>query len=79
MQRLTPKEKIVAGMLAQGFNGPGIAEVCGLTTNTVKMHLSRIYLKLDVPDRPELDKRVKLGVYLNCELFKIGLHEMQAA
>lgn len=42
------------GMLARGHNGYHIRDELGLSYNTVKTHVQRIYRKLDVHSQQEL-------------------------
>ncbi len=41
-------------MLARGHNGYHIRDELGLSNNTVKTHVQRIYCKLDVHSQQEL-------------------------
>lgn len=51
---LTPREQEILALLAQGRNAPHIAQTLGLSTGTVKNHISSIYRKVDVGDRQGL-------------------------
>lgn len=51
---LTNREREVLGMLARGHNGYHIRDELGLSYNTVKTHVQRIYRKLDVHSQQEL-------------------------
>ena len=53
--RLTPQERQVARLVAEGHTNPGVANALGLTTRAVELHLSRIYRKLGVRTRRELE------------------------
>lgn len=48
---LTPREREVLGLVAQGFSNKEIAEALVITTNTVKRHLKAIFEKLGVHTR----------------------------
>jgi RNA polymerase sigma factor (sigma-70 family) len=48
---LTPREREVLDLLAQGLTNKEIAERLVITTNTVKRHLKSVYSKLDVHTR----------------------------
>jgi DNA-binding CsgD family transcriptional regulator len=50
-QPLSPRELEVLGWVARGKSNSVIAEILGLSSNTVDTHLRRIYGKLDVTDR----------------------------
>jgi two-component system nitrate/nitrite response regulator NarL len=49
--KLTPREREVLTLLAEGRSGPEIAALLYLSPSTVKTHLSNIYDKLEVSDR----------------------------
>ncbi|MEV0847255.1 response regulator transcription factor [Streptomyces sp. NPDC049954] len=51
--QLTPRERAVLTMLADGRNTPYIAREFGLSVKTVRNYLSRIFGKLQVADRAE--------------------------
>jgi DNA-binding CsgD family transcriptional regulator len=51
---LSPQERRVAAMAAEGLNNREIAEALFLTRRTVEMHLTGAYRKLDVSGRQEL-------------------------
>lgn len=51
---LTPREREILALLAQGRNAPYIAQALSLSTGTVKNHISSIYRKVDVGDRQGL-------------------------
>lgn len=48
---LSPREQEVLGWVARGKSNSVIADIIGVSTNTVDTHLRRIYVKLDVCDR----------------------------
>ena len=51
---LTPTERRVVGLAAEGLSNPQIAERMFIARGTVKVHLSHIYEKLDVASRTQL-------------------------
>jgi DNA-binding CsgD family transcriptional regulator len=51
---LTPSERRVAGLAADGLSTPEIAQQLFVTVNTVESHLRRTYLKLGIHAREEL-------------------------
>jgi DNA-binding CsgD family transcriptional regulator len=53
---LTPSERRVAGLAADGLSTPEIAQQLFITVNTVESHLRRTYLKLGIHAREELAK-----------------------
>jgi DNA-binding NarL/FixJ family response regulator len=51
LDALTPREREVLALLAQGMTNKEIADQLVITTNTVKRHLKSIFVKLDVHTR----------------------------
>ncbi|MFN2231554.1 MAG: response regulator [Anaerolineae bacterium] len=51
LEQLTPREREVLELLAQGMTNKGIAETLVITTNTVKRHLKAVFSKLEVHTR----------------------------
>lgn len=54
VQSLTPSERRIGAMAAEGMSNPQIAQALFLTRRTVEMHLSNAYRKLDISSREEL-------------------------
>lgn len=79
MQRLTHNEIVLIHLIAEGLADADVARTCGTSVHTVKNQLQVVYRKLEIPGKGRGSKRIRLGVWFNYELFKIGLHEMQAA
>jgi PAS domain S-box-containing protein len=50
---LTPRELEVLGLMCQGLNDAQIVKRLGLTRNTVRNHVARVYTKADVHSRAE--------------------------
>ncbi|HXS45057.1 MAG TPA: response regulator transcription factor [Solirubrobacteraceae bacterium] len=48
---LSPREREVLGMIAEGRTAPAIARDLHLSTATIKTHLKTLYEKLGVSDR----------------------------
>jgi DNA-binding CsgD family transcriptional regulator len=48
---LSPREREVLALVAEGLSNPRIAVLLGLSEHTVKRHVANILLKLDVPTR----------------------------
>ncbi len=57
---LTEREKEVLQMIAKGYKNTDIADKLFVSENTIKTHIKHIYVKLDVKNRVEALKRVKL-------------------
>jgi DNA-binding CsgD family transcriptional regulator len=55
---LSPQQREVALLLAQGRTNPEIAEALGLTLNTASYHVKQVYAKLDVNDRDAVSERL---------------------
>ncbi|MEA2137457.1 MAG: hypothetical protein QOG56_607, partial [Solirubrobacteraceae bacterium] len=56
VQALTPSERRVAAMAAEGRTNPAIARALFVTAKTVEAHLSSTYRKLDISSRMQLPK-----------------------
>lgn len=54
MYRLTGREIPIMGLLLYGYSNKEIGLRLGITINTVKKHVSNIYSKLDINNRPQL-------------------------
>jgi DNA-binding CsgD family transcriptional regulator len=57
-ESLTPSEQRVAEMAASGMTNAEIAQALFVTRKTIEMHLSRVYRKLSVAGRDELEERL---------------------
>jgi DNA-binding CsgD family transcriptional regulator len=55
---LSPQQREVALLLAQGKTNPEIAQELGLTLNTASYHVKQVYAKLDVNDRDAVSDRL---------------------
>lgn len=56
--RLTPREEEVVALLAQGLSNAGIAARLVVSERTVDAHLRSAFVKLDLPEGPEQNRRV---------------------
>ncbi len=54
--RLTPREREILALVAQGYSNAQLARTLWVTEQTVKFHLSNIYRKLDVANRTEASR-----------------------
>jgi DNA-binding NarL/FixJ family response regulator len=59
VESLTPSERRVATMAADGLTNPQIAQALFLSTRTVEGHLTHVFRKLDVTSRTELHDRMR--------------------
>lgn len=50
---LTPREMDIITALAEGLSNKEIAQRLGVTTSTIKNHLTNVYSKLKVYDRTQ--------------------------
>ena len=51
---LTPREREVAQLVAEGSTNPEIGRELFMSVNTVKTHLGHAYMKLDISSRAQL-------------------------
>jgi DNA-binding NarL/FixJ family response regulator len=61
LERLTPREREVLGLMAEGRSNAAIAEQLVLTTGAVEKHVANIFMKLKLPPS-ETDNRRVLAV-----------------
>ncbi len=54
---ITPREMQVIALILEGSSSKEVAETLGIRKRTVDFHLSKIYEKLDVSNRIQLNKR----------------------
>ena len=52
-QELSKRETEVLRLVVDGYTNPQISQMLNISNNTVKRHLSNLFLKLDVSDRPQ--------------------------
>jgi len=57
LPELTPREAEALALLGQGYSNKAIAKAMGVSPETVKDHLERVFAKLDVRDRLSAVKR----------------------
>jgi DNA-binding NarL/FixJ family response regulator len=58
LERLTPREREVLGLMAEGRSNAGIAEALVLTVGAVEKHVANILQKLDLPPAESDHRRV---------------------
>jgi DNA-binding NarL/FixJ family response regulator len=58
LERLTPREQEVLGLMAEGRSNNGIAEALVLTVGAVEKHIASIFSKLDLPQSGSDHRRV---------------------
>jgi DNA-binding NarL/FixJ family response regulator len=58
LERLTPREREVLGLMAEGRSNAGIAEALVLTVGAVEKHVQSILSKLDLPQSATDHRRV---------------------
>jgi DNA-binding NarL/FixJ family response regulator len=58
LERLTPRERDVLVLMAEGKSNLGIAEALGVTLAAVEKHVGRIFSKLDLGSEPSEHRRV---------------------
>jgi len=56
---LTPRQRQVAALVAQGDTSRGVAAQLGIKPGTVRSHLSNVMRKLDLKDRSDLRRELK--------------------
>ena len=52
--RITPREREIIQLICQGLKNREIAEILGITSGTVKVHLMHIFEKTGTKDRFQL-------------------------
>jgi len=62
-ENLTPRERQVLGLVANGMSNRAIGEQLGITTGTAKAHVERVIGKLGAADRTQAAVRgIALGL-----------------
>jgi DNA-binding NarL/FixJ family response regulator len=58
VESLSPRERQVLQLMAEGWSNSAICERCGLGEKTVESHIRRIFQRLEIPDEPDRNRRV---------------------
>jgi DNA-binding NarL/FixJ family response regulator len=58
LARLTPREREVLALMAEGRTDRGIREALWLSQKTVEAHVRNIFRKLELPATPSENRRV---------------------
>ncbi len=58
LDRLTPREREVLGLMAEGRTNPAIARTLVVSDKAVEKHVSNIFMKLDLPPADDDHRRV---------------------
>ena len=53
VKSLSAREISIIQLAAKGFSSPEVAEMLGISVNSVKTHFRHIFEKMDVSDRTE--------------------------
>ncbi len=68
LERLTPRERQILAMIAEGRSNNAIAETLMVTKRAVERHINGIFLKLDLGEASDVNRRVKAALlYLTGE------------
>ena len=59
---LSGREMEIAQYIAKGYSKPYIAEALYISDSTVRTHTKRLYEKLDVHSRQELQEKIGMGI-----------------
>ena len=80
LARLTPKERQVLGLIAEGRSNGGIAEELVVTVAAVERHVTSIFNKLELARVPDQHRRVLAVLrYLDCREAPLGDGRPRAA
>ena len=58
MEGLSRREREIARLLVAGYSGVNVAAISGLSENTVRTYVRRLYGKLNVQNRADLVRKL---------------------
>jgi DNA-binding NarL/FixJ family response regulator len=58
LEELTPREREVLGLMAEGLSNRGICDRLVLSPKTIETHVNSIFMKLNLPPAPDDHRRV---------------------
>jgi DNA-binding NarL/FixJ family response regulator len=64
LDELTPREREVLQLIAEGLSNPAIADRMGITLRSAEKHVSRVFSKLGLPDTGSENRRVLAVLHL---------------
>jgi DNA-binding NarL/FixJ family response regulator len=59
---LTEREKDVAALVCLGYTNHEIADQLGVSSETIKSHMSHVLTKMEVPTRYTLQQKLGIGI-----------------
>ena len=62
LEKLTPREREILAMIAEGHSNASIAEALTVTKRAVERHINGIFLKLDLGEASDVNRRVKAAL-----------------
>ena len=62
VDKLTPREREILSMIAEGRSNAWIAESLNITKRAVERHINGIFLKLDLGEASDVNRRVKAAL-----------------
>jgi DNA-binding NarL/FixJ family response regulator len=72
---LTPREREILAMIAEGRSNKAIAEALTVTKRAVEGHINAIFAKLDLGDPEDVSLRVRATlVYLTGQVQEVQAH-----
>jgi DNA-binding CsgD family transcriptional regulator len=58
MEGLSKRERAIARLLVAGYSGVNVAAIAGLSENTVRTYVRRLYTKLGANNRADLVRKL---------------------